>query len=236
MKYFQKNIVIIISNFKKSHFINLFNKNEPLHVKLTLYIQRCASGEGGNGLDEQQVIEKIREGDMAAFDDLYDAYNKKALRMAYLMTGNQNMAKDIVQEVFIECYLSIDKLKHAEYFKTWFYKILKRTAWRHIKKENKFVLTETTEELENIKMVWDDPYEQSDLSTFLISQIKRMDYKKQTTVILYYYNELSVKEIAKVMGCLEGTVKSRLNSARKQLKEYLVKENYINRGERVLSS
>lgn len=186
-------------------------------------------------MDEQQVIEKIREGDMTAFEDLYNAYKNKALQMAYLMTGNQNMAKDIVQEAFIECYLSIGKLKQTEYFKTWFYKILRRTAWRNIKKENKLILTEDIEELAETKKIWQDLYEQSDISAFLISQIKKMDYKKQMTIILYYYNELSIKEIAKVMGCLEGTVKSRLNSARRQLKKYLTKGNCINGEERVMN-
>ncbi len=199
------------------------------------YIYRCASRQGGNGLDEQEAIKKVQRGDMTAFEELYYTYEKKALRMAYLLTSSENMAKDIVQETFIECFLSIGQLKQTEYFRTWFYQILRRTAWRHIKKESRFICAEEDEKLEDIEKIWADPYEQSDLSSFLISQIKRMDYKKQTTIILYYYNELSIKEIAKVMGCLEGTVKSRLNSARKQLKKYLIQERYINKGEQVTS-
>lgn len=172
---------------------------------------------------------------MTAFEELYYTYEKKALRMAYLLTSSETMARDIVQEAFTECYLSIGQLKQMEYFRTWFYQILRRTAWRYIKKESRFICTDEDEKLEDTKKIWDDPYEQSDLSSFLLGQIKRMDYKKQTTIILYYYNELSIKEIAKVMGCLEGTVKSRLNSARKQLKKYLVQESYINKGEQVTS-
>ena len=54
--------------------------------------------------------------------------------------------------------------------------------------------------------------------------IGKLESKLQTTLILYYYNDLSVKEIAKVMGCLEGTVKSRLHTGRKKVKQFLEKE------------
>ena len=58
----------------------------------------------------------------------------------------------------------------------------------------------------------------------MYEQILRLDYPLQTTLILYYYNELTVKEIAKVMGCFEGTVKSRLYTARKRLKLRLLEQ------------
>lgn len=175
-------------------------------------------------MNEHETIEKIRNGDMAAFEVLYNNYQKKALQIAYLITGNQSIAMDIVQEAFIECYLSLDHLRETAYFGTWFYKIVTRTAWRCIKKEKGLIPMEGIEELIDSNHTYKDPYKQSDLSEFMISQINKLDYKKRTTLILYYYNELSIKEIAKVMGCFEGTVKSRLNSGRRELKKYLVDE------------
>lgn len=178
-------------------------------------------------MNEYETIEKIRSGDMAAFEELYNNYEKKALQVAYLITGNQSIAMDVVQEAFVECYLSINKLRETAYFKTWFYKIVTRTASRNIKKEKKLVPMEGIEELLDSNEAYKDPYKQSDLSDLMISQINKMGYKKRTTLILYYYNELSIKEIAKVMECFEGTVKSRLNSGRRELKQYLTDEYYI---------
>lgn len=172
-------------------------------------------------MNEQEIIDKIRNGDMAAFETLYSTYQKKALRLAYLITGNQNIAMDVVQEAFVECYLSIENLRETTYFTTWFYRIVTRTAWRCLKKEKRFIPVEGIEELLDANESYGDPYKQSDLSEFMISQINKMSYKKRTTLILYYYNELSIKEIAKVMGCFEGTVKSRLNGGRRELKKYL---------------
>lgn len=175
-------------------------------------------------MKEQEIIEQIKNGDIQAFEKIYKQYKKKAMQMAYLMTGNQSMAMDITQEAFVECYMSLKKLKETAYFGTWFYKILTRAAWRYIKKEKRFIATEEIEKLIKEDEYSQNPYIQSDLSSFILSQINRMDYKKRTTLILYYYNELSIKEIAQVMGCYTGTVKSRLNSARRELKNYLEEE------------
>lgn len=172
-------------------------------------------------MNEQEIIEKIRNGDMIAFETLYDTYKKKALQLAYLITGNQNIAMEVVQEAFIECYLSIEHLREAAYFATWFYRIVTRTAWRCLKKEKRFIPIEGIEEVLGVNQSYGDPYKQSDLSEFMIRQINKMGYKKRTTLILFYYNELSIKEIAEVMGCFEGTVKSRLNAGRQELKKYL---------------
>ena len=172
-------------------------------------------------MNEQEIIEKIRDGDMTAFETLYSIYKKKALQLAYLITGNQSMAMDVVQEAFVECYLSIEHLRDTAYFATWFYRIVTRTAWRCLTKEKRLIPMEGIEEMLDVNQPYGDPYKQSDLSEFMIRQINKMSYKKRTTLILFYYNELSIKEIAKVMGCFEGTVKSRLNGGRRELKKYL---------------
>ena len=118
----------------------------------------------------------------------------------YFLTGNINGSEDIVQESFIECFKSAKNLKDPNTFKPWFYKIVTRTAWRYISKEKKVT------PIENI-------YEKADES----SRDKS-----------YYFNDLSIKEIAKVMGCFEGTVKSRLYAARKNLKNSLqYNENFL---------
>lgn len=182
-------------------------------------------------MNEQEIIERIRNGDMTAFDELYSSYKTKVLQMAYLMTGDESIAMDIAQEAFVECYLSLKHLREPAYFRTWFYKIVRRTASRYIKKERRIIPTEGIEELVDANKIEMDPYKERDLSELMISQINKMSYRKRATLILYYYNELSIKEIAKVMGCFEGTVKSRLNSGRRELKKSLMHEHYIEKGE-----
>ena len=69
--------------------------------------------------------------------------------------------------------------------------------------------------------------EQSDM---LHSEIEKLDVKQKTVIILYYFNELTIKEIAHVMGCFEGTVKSRLHSARRKLKKNLMRSDEYGHG------
>lgn len=179
-------------------------------------------------MDEIEIIQRVKSGDLQAFELLFERYRAKAVRTVYLMTGDIYTTEDIVQEAFTTCYLSLHTLKQPQYFKTWFFKLLTRIAWRVIKKERGFVPTETIGELVEIASLQEgtslNEMDQATEVDFIYSQILKLDYKLQTTLILYYYNELTIKEIAKVMGCLEGTIKSRLYTGRKQLKLHLIKQ------------
>lgn len=177
-------------------------------------------------MDEIEIVQKAKQGDMHAFELLFEGYKAKAMRTVYLMTGNPHTTEDIVQEAFTTCYLSLHTLKQPEYFKTWFFKLLTRLTWRTMKKEKGLIPTDTINEIMELAdaKAKVDIMEAVQDRNEIYSQILKLDYKLQTTIILYYYNELTVKEIAKVMGCLEGTVKSRLYTARKQLKLHLIEE------------
>lgn len=179
-------------------------------------------------MDEIEIIQRVKSGDLQAFELLFERYKAKAVRTVYLMTGDIHITEDIVQEAFTTCYLSLHTLKQPQYFKTWFFKLLTRIAWRVMKKERGIIPTETVGELVEIASLQEgtslNEMDQATEADFIYSQILKLDYKLQTTLILYYYNELTVKEIAKVMGCLEGTVKSRLYTGRKQLKLHLTKQ------------
>lgn len=187
-----------------------------------------APNKGGNGVEEIELIKAIQEGDMHAFEILFNRYKTIAYRTVYLMIGDEMSTEDIVQEVFVICYLELKKLKHPEYFKTWFYRVLTRQAWRYAKKETKLIPTEQIDVMveQHTQQSYKIAEGQKDMEEVLYQAIMQLDYKVQTTLVLYYYNDFSIKEIAKVMGCLEGTVKSRLHTGRKKLKVYLESEQY----------
>lgn len=182
-------------------------------------------------MEERELIREVQEGNMQAFEQLFERYKYKAMRTAYLMTGDKYTSEDIVQEAFTTCYLSIKSLKSPEYFKTWFFKLLTRIAWRYMKKEKTLIPIEAINKVieSGQDLTAPNEIEQREAKNAVYKEIMKLDYKLQTTIILYYYNELSIKEIAKVMGCLEGTVKSRLHTARKKLKVSLLEESSMER-------
>lgn len=195
--------------------------------------------------EKKALVERMLGGSEAAFDELYRSCSGKLYRMAYFITGNRSDSEDILQETFVKCFLHRDKLREPERFEPWLYQILVRTAWRAEKrKKSRSELSFEgilDQEEDHIKAEWieKDEREKGPLGAVLEAEtaaqirdaLKMLDVKYRTVILLYYYNELSTKEIARVTGTMEGTVKSRLFKARKLLKRLLETEN-ISEGEK----
>jgi RNA polymerase sigma-70 factor (ECF subfamily) len=181
------------------------------------------------------LVKQIQSGDITAFDKLFYEYQVKAVRTAALISADVSLAEDVVQETFTDCYLNINKLKKPESFKPWFFRSLTRNTWKAIEKKSRLVPAEEIyEKAESIlPPVFDSyPSEKSAAYDKLYKAVRRLGKKQRTTIILYYFNGFSVKEIAKVTSSLEATVKSRLFAAKKQLKNSL-SENINDMGEPV---
>lgn len=185
--------------------------------------------EGGRSLETAEEIELVRrmkKGDRVAFDTLYAQYYDRLYRTACMITGNQADGEDVTQETFIKMYLHCAELKKDEQFRYWLYRILNRTAWQLAKKHAKERPEERILELADRSMT-DSPAEKvlkDERDRAMADAIRKLEYRQRTVVILYYYNGLGTKEIARVMECMEGTVKSRLFAARKNLKSLLTSE------------
>lgn len=186
---------------------------------------------------ERAVIARMTEGDDGAFDEVYRSCSGKLYRMALFITGNRNDSEDVLQETFVKCYLHRSELKDPERFESWIYQIMVRTAWdlekkKKRKKEISYEgileearesgtgqagrLQEDTSRLDPLSEIL-----KQETSRELAQEIRKLDIKYRTAILLYYYNGLSTREIAEVTGTFEGTVKSRLNKARKLLRERL---------------
>ena len=181
------------------------------------------------------LVESMINGSEAAFDELYRSYSGKLYRMAYFITGNRSDSEDILQETFVKCYLYKSKLKQTERFEPWLYQILVRTAWRlERKKKGRAEISyegilENDEEKKSGEHIQEDKKGDGPLESVLEAEaakeiqaaLSHLDIKYRTVVLLYYYNELTTREIAHITGAMEGTVKSRLHKARKLLKDLL---------------
>lgn len=173
------------------------------------------------------TIKKCQEGDKASLEYVYSSLFKKAKWTAYLITGNLDTAEDVVQEVFYECFKGIRGLSKPELFHAWFNKILVRKCWNTLGSMKKNNSTSIEDHINELSTGTSDIFEgvQAQYEKALVrSSIKLLDTQMRTTIILYYYNELSIKEIADVMGCFQGTVKSRLHYAREKLRKELEME------------
>ncbi len=174
-------------------------------------------------MDEIKLVCCMKAGDRQAFDRLYEAYKDTLLRMACLVSGSMDDAEDIVQETFVKCYLNIGSLREPAGFRSWLYQILYRTAYVYAKKKKREIPDEhagiQADDTNGITSL--DYVLQSETQRMVHSAVHSLQFKQRAVVVLFYYNDLPVKEIARILGITEGTVKSRLFTARKKLGERL---------------
>lgn len=171
---------------------------------------------------EETWVRRLQEGDESAFDDLFAAYQKQAVRTAALITGDAALAEDVAQEAFVNCLLHIKELREASRFRPWFFRTLTRCAWKAM--EHKMPSVDWGEALEKLSAADTYPSEKEAIYEKLYQALNGLGRKQRTTIILYYFNDFSIREIAEVTGSLEGTVKTRLFAARRRLKRALEAE------------
>ncbi|WWR14963.1 RNA polymerase sigma factor [Lachnospiraceae bacterium JLR.KK008] len=174
-------------------------------------------------MDESKLVQRLKAGDRQAFDILYEKYKNILLRMAYLVSGSADDAEDVVQETFVKCYLHIGSLKKNTGFQPWLFQILYRTAYAHGKKSRReipddeiAVRADATDGVTSLDRIL-----QSERQRVIRTAVQALSFKHRAVVVLFYYNEMPVREIARILSTTEGTVKSRLFAARKKLGESL---------------
>lgn len=179
-------------------------------------------------MENTDLIKGCQLGDANSFSELYQLYKKKALATAYLIANQKGIAEDIVQESFIECFQRIKTLRNPEAFEAWFYKILVRTGWRMVKKYNHFLpMSDKNMEGLSASVDFKSELDTSETNMIVHEALAQLSLPLKTVVILYYFNDMTIEKIAKVLGCFPGTVKSRLYNARIQLHNAF-KENELN--------
>ncbi len=171
-------------------------------------------------MEDEIIVKRLQNGDRSAFDELYNMYKNEALRTSFLITGNLMDSEDVVQQAFVQCYQTINQLKDAKCFKGWFFRILTRIAWQSNRYKRKVQpVDEFFDDAQISEESALDTVLRNEQSRLLYSYVQRLEEKQKTVIILYYYNQMSIKEIAKILSCREGTVKSRLFAARRNLQK-----------------
>ncbi|WP_301108558.1 RNA polymerase sigma factor [Sporosarcina sp.] len=134
-------------------------------------------------------------------------------RLAYSYVRNKEMALDIVQESIFKALKSIDSLKENTYLKTWFYRIVINTSIDYIRKNQRVSAMDDDHLLEHLPQI-EDEFTDMDLQ----DAIEQLPPKYKTLIILRFFEDLKMDEIATVTGQNVNTVKTRLYSALKVLR------------------
>jgi RNA polymerase sigma factor (sigma-70 family) len=177
-------------------------------------------------LMEYDLILKASNGNDDAFNILVQPYIKRSHQTAYLLLHDKNLAEDAVQEALIELYKSIKKFDiQKATFKTWFNRIVINTTLKIARKRRFLSYFDFNGGGSDSKSNPEEIYMLREETQLVINQLKLLNRKHSTIIILHYFQELSVKEIASTLNISEGTVKSRLHTARTKLKSMLSSED-----------
>ncbi|MCM3757652.1 sigma-70 family RNA polymerase sigma factor [Sporosarcina aquimarina] len=175
-------------------------------------------------MDITKLVKKAKRGDDVSFEQLISSVRQKLYRTAFAYVRNEQDALDVYQETIYTAYISIRTLKKPESFSSWITKILIFKAVDFIRKESRHFTTDNEEIF--TELYASENFDFITHSADLSESLKFINPTAKTIILLRYYHDLSIKEIAKLMNYPEGTVKSHLNRAKKELRPIL-KEGYL---------
>lgn len=193
-------------------------------------------------MDETELIRKSQQGDMDAFEQLLLQYEKRVYTIAYKYMGNHEDAGDMAQEALIKAYRSIGNFRGESSFGTWIGRITANRCLDELRKRKRLTVTSLDEEIEleegsvQKEAVADTatPEEhviRTETVEYVQSMLSTMREEYRIVLVLRELEGHSYEAIAQMLSCSVGTVKSRINRAKRYLKEKIQMDQNRERSE-----
>jgi RNA polymerase sigma-70 factor (ECF subfamily) len=177
------------------------------------------------GDEDAALIQRFLEGDASAFDQLFTRYQVYVYNIIYGIVGNAEEARDLTQDVFIQVHRSLARFRHGSRFATWLYRIAanravdaargaRRWSFLPIREEASLTFKASGPETEPEKVL-----ARSEDRTEIQAILMRCSVTHRQVLVLKYYRELSIEEIAETLSCSLSAAKVRLHRARLAFKQ-----------------
>ena len=169
----------------------------------------------------------------STFDELYEKFGDRILNMAYRMTGGEDVARDLTQDIFIKVYENLDSFTHQSSAYTWIYRIAVNHILNYLKKKNRYnwqnllerSVSEVIQSGTPVFEFWindgfespDGKIEKQERETLVWTLIQKLPAKYRVPLVLQRYDEMGNKEIAEAMDLSLSAVESRIFRAKKKL-------------------
>lgn len=187
--------------------------------------------KSGMGTELWEVVEQAVNGNEAAIEKIYSLTYAQGFSVALQMMKNEQDAMDVMQESYISAFRNLKNLEQPEKVKSWFNRIVANKCKDYLvkKKRNPQLFSEMSGEDderefeesivdEDITFSPEESVDYSEMKRIMKGILANLPDEQRMCVLMYYYDELSVGEIAETLSCSTNTVKSRLNYARKKIK------------------
>src|SRR6266404_2947755 len=205
---------------------------EPLSRKASKPLGEPHAEPPPEPIAEAELVKRARRGDLTAYDDLVRRYQERIYATIYHMTSNHEDANDLAQEAFIKAFHALKSFKGGSSFYTWVYRIAVNKAINFLKqRKNRIQLSlddldvNAEHDPDLVALISDKtPRRETGLAELqekLNAAMQKLSEPHRLVVTLHDVQGLSHEEIAQIMECNIGTVRSRLFYARQQLQAYL---------------
>ncbi len=169
-----------------------------------------------------ELVARGRDGDLAAVESLYEIYKRPIFNLAYRHTTNRAVAEDLLQDIFLKVFTSLGRVRDAETFPGWVYRIALNTCYSHLRQKkaqgDKVV---SLSDLEGrIEEPGAEPVEK-DLRGPLDEAVRSLPPRLKSVFVLHDVQGYKHREVSRLLGCSVGTSKSQLFKARMKVREYL---------------
>ena len=180
---------------------------------------------------DAKLVALARGGDKDAFGQLIERYQPMAGRIALGVVAHDEVARELAQEAMLQAYLSLDRLRDDGRLGSWLYGIVLNVCRSHIRGQKTAPLSLEAivgglrfdaVPFTNIEPSPEDVVEAQELHTTVLQAVSTLSPKNRAATLLFYYEQLSVREIAATLGVSVSAVKGRLHKARGQLRGILV--------------
>ncbi len=182
--------------------------------------------------EDQQLVARTQEGDVAAFDDLVVKYTPRLYGLVYNMTSNHEDTNDLLQDIFSKAYKSIRGFRGKSSFYTWIHSIAVNMTLNFLKKRGRrfnLSLDDVDASIQNDKEFLEltqssSPVREADLAELQVrlnEAMMKLSEEHRAVVTMFHIQGMPHAEISKILRVSEGTVRSRLFYANRQLQNYL---------------
>lgn len=169
---------------------------------------------------EPELIARVVAGDRLAARELYDAHAQRVFRLAFRLTGEGELARELTQETFVRAFAQLGRFRGESALSTWLHRVTISVVSNAMRKVKRFRTREADLDEASLMAV-ETRTADPDLRDKLDRAIEELPEIYRITFVMHDVEGYTHEEIAKVLGVAEGTCKSRLSVARAQLREKL---------------
>jgi RNA polymerase sigma-70 factor (ECF subfamily) len=171
-------------------------------------------------MNDHELVAALKAQDPGAAQELLDAHGDRLLRSAFQLCGQETEAQDLVQETFLQAICSVHRFQGRSTIHTWLYGILLNLSRQYHRRHHRLVYDD---ELLDKEMAEENPgtLDARTAATALRAGLQKISGAHREVIVLRYYEDLKIHEIAEHLGISKGTVKSRLHYAIQELQTFL---------------